>query len=119
MLTLPATMRVFVALEPTDMRKSFSGLAARVRSMADHDPLSGHLYCFFNRRRTLMKSIYWDRTGYCLVAKKLARGTFVVPSPDERGVIELEPVELSLLLEGIDLRGAKRRPRWTPTRAAA
>jgi transposase len=107
-------MRVFLALDATDMRKSFPGLAARVRSMGNHDPLSGHLYCFFNRRRTIMKSIYWDRSGYCIVAKRLERGTFVVPSPDERGVIELEPAELSLLLEGIDLRGAKRRARWKP-----
>jgi transposase len=61
----------------------------------------------------MMKSVYWDRNGFCLIAKRLERGTFILPEADERGVVELEPAELALILEGIDLRNGRRRPRWS------
>lgn len=115
MLSLPPTVRVFVALEPTDMRKSFDGLANETRRLTAKDPLSGHLFVFFNRRRTLVKVLYWDRNGYCLVAKRLERGTFHLPQANEHGVVEVEAAELALILEGIDLHGAKRRTRWMPS----
>jgi len=115
MLSIPPTMRVFVAVTPVDMRKSFDGLAVAVRSLAAKDPLSGHLYAFFNRRRTMMKSIFWDRGGYCLIAKRLERGTFVLPRATRSGVVEVEASELALILDGIDLSNARRRPRWEPS----
>ena len=117
MLSLPPTMRVFVAITATDMRKSFDGLANAARSIIEQDPLSGHLFAFFNRRRTMMKAVYWDRNGYALVAKRLERGTFVLPAGNARGVVELEAAELALILEGIDLSNARRRPRWQPSAA--
>jgi transposase len=86
-----------------------------VRSLIAQDPLSGHLFVFFNKRRNMMKAIYWDRGGYCMVAKRLVRGTFFLPPANEHGVVELEASELALILEGIDLRNAKRRPRWEPS----
>lgn len=119
MLSLPPAVRIFLATQPTDMRKSFCGLANETRHVIAQDPLSGHLFVFFNRRRTVVKVLYWDRNGYCLVAKRLERGTFELPAADERGVIEVEAAELGLILEGIDLRGAKRRRRWTPPQAPA
>ena len=112
MLSIPPTMRVFVATQPTDMRKSFDGLSIAAQSVINQDPLSGHLFVFFNRRRTMMKAIYWDRNGYALIAKRLERGTFVLPAADSRGVVELEAAELALILEGIDLTNGRRRPRW-------
>lgn len=115
MLSLPPSVRIFVAVRATDMRKSFDGLANETRAVIDSDPLSGHLFVFFNRRRTHVKMLYWDRTGYCLLAKRLERGTFWLPPAGERGVIELEAAELGLILEGIDLGGARRRPRWIAT----
>ena len=114
MLSLPSTMRVFVATGSTDMRKSFRGLVALTIGVVRQDPMSGHLYVFFNRRKTMMKSIYWDRNGYCLIAKRLERGSFVLPHAKD-GVVELEAAELALLLEGIDLTNARLRPRWTPS----
>lgn len=114
MLSLPPAVRIFLATQPTDMRKQFDGLAIEVRRVIAQDPLSGHLFVFFNRRRTLVKVLYWDRTGFCLLAKRLERGTFRLPAPGERGVLEVEAAELGLILEGLDLRGAVRRPRWTP-----
>jgi transposase len=111
-LSLPPTMRVFVATRPTDMRKSFDGLVALTRGLMKLDPLSGHLYAFFNRRRTMMKAVYWDRNGYVLVAKRLEKGTFVMPIAKPGEVVELEAAELALIVEGIDLSNARRRPRW-------
>jgi transposase len=119
MLNLPPTMRVFLASQPTDMRRSFDGLVALTRSALLQDPLSGHLFAFVNRRRTMMKAVYWDRNGYCLVAKRLEKGTFVLPVAPAGSAIEVEAVELTLLLEGIDLSNARRRPRWTPAPASA
>lgn len=114
MLSLPPTMRVFVATRPADMPKSFDGAVALVHGTVLQDPLAGHLFAFFNARRTMMKAVFWDRNGYCLVAKRLAKGTFVLPS-GKRSIVELEAMELALVLEGIDLSKARRRPRWTPS----
>jgi transposase len=119
MLSVPPTMRVFLAAQPTDMRRSFDGLVALTRSALLQDPLSGHLFAFVNRRRTMMKAVYWDRNGYCLLAKRLEKGTFVLPEAQDGSAIEVEAVELTLLLEGIDLGNARRRPRWAPAAAGA
>ena len=99
-----------------DLRRGFDGLAAATRSVIGQSPLSGHLFVFVNRRRNRVKILAWDRTGYILVYKRLERGTFVVatsPRPGERHV-ELDSGELGLMLEGLDLRGARRRKRWYP-----
>jgi transposase len=112
MLSLPPSVRVFVARDPVDMRRSFDGLSAAVMDVIDEDPQSGHLFVFFNRRRTLVKCLVWDRSGYWILYKRLEHGCFKVFDRVEgkRGAFELHAHELALLLEGIDLRGAKRRP---------
>lgn len=115
MLSLPPSVRIFVAVDATDMRKSFDGLASQAQRVIAQDPLSGHLFVFFNRRRTMVKVLYWDRNGFCLVAKRLERGTFWLPEAPQNGVLEMEAAELGLILEGIELGGARRRQRWTPS----
>ena len=113
MLTLPPTVRVFIGLEPIDMRSSFDGLAARVSARLARDPLDGHLYCFVNRTRTLMKVLFFDRSGYCILYKRLEQGSFALPKvAAPGGGVELTPAELGLILEGIDLNGATRRKRY-------
>src|SRR6202161_1404701 len=114
MLSVPPPMRAFLAGQPSDMRRSFDGLVALTRSALLQDPLSGHPFAFVNRRRTMMKAVYWDRNGYCLLAKRLEKGTFVLPPAPAGSALEVEAVELTLLLEGIDLCTARRRPRWAP-----
>ena len=115
MLTLPPAVRIYVAVEPVDIRKAFDGLSAAVREILKGDPLSGHLFVFRNRRADRLKILFWDRSGYCLVYKRLERGTFHLPVETAAGThLEMEAAELSLMLEGIDLRGARRRPRWDP-----
>jgi len=112
MLSLPPSVRVFVARGATDMRKSFDTLAALVIDVIDHDPQSGHLFFFMNRRRDRVKILWWDRSGYCLLAKRLEHGRFRVfdRADGNAGSFEVTVSELSLMLEGIDLRGARRRP---------
>ena len=120
MLTLPASVRIYVAAEAVDLRRGFDGLAAATRSLIREDPLTGHLFVFLNRRKNRIKLLVWDRTGYLIVYKRLERGTFALataPAPGSRAV-EMDAGELALLLEGIDLRGAVRRPRWRRLPAA-
>ncbi len=115
MLSLPPTLRVYASTAPVDLRKGFDGLSVLVRNVLSQDPLSGHLFLFFNRRADRAKVLFWSRSGMCLFYKRLDRGRFHLPQLDGGAArIEMEAAELQLLLEGIDLRGAKRRPRWIP-----
>ena len=111
MLSLPPSVRLFVARGATDMRKSFDTLAALVIEVIEEDPQSGHLFLFVNRRRDRLKVLWWDRSGYCLLAKRLELGQFRVfdRADGKTGSFEMSASELALILEGIDLRGAKRR----------
>jgi transposase len=117
MLTLPPSVRVYVAVEPTDLRKSFDGLSTLVANGFGHDPLSGHLFVFRNRRCDQVRILFWDRNGYALFAKRLTRGCFHFAWKPVAGAthVEVEAAELALMLEGIDLSGARRRPRWQPS----
>lgn len=94
------------------MRKSFDTLAALVIDVIEEDPQSGHLFLFVNRRRNRAKVLWWDRSGYCLLAKRLEHGQFRVfdRADGTAGAFEMSASELALILEGIDLRGARRRP---------
>ena len=120
MLTLPPTVRIFVSLAPADRRRSLDGLAALTREVLKEDPLSGHLFVFFNRRRNRTKILLWDRSGLCLYYKRLEKGVFRLAAFEQpgRARAELEAAELALILEGIDLAHAQRRPRWKPEKTA-
>jgi transposase len=123
MLTLPPSVKIHMAVEACDMRKQFDGLALLVEQVLRQDARSGHLFVFFNKRATHVRVLFWDRSGFCVLSKRLERGTFRAPWVTEevtgRTHVEVEAAELALILEGIDLRGAKRRPRWTPTTTTA
>jgi transposase len=120
MLTLPPSVRIYACTQPVDMRKSFDGLAAATREIVGSDPMSGFLFAFFNRSNDIVKILFWDRSGFCVVAKRLERGRFHLPRAASNGAsMEIEAAELALIMEGIDLRGSKRRPRWTPGDAGA
>ena len=116
MLTLPPVVRILVCLSPADMRRSLDGLAALTREILREDPLSGHLFAFFNRRHNRVKILFWDRSGLCLYYKRLEKGTFRLSAlEDSKGPrAEIEAAELALILEGIDLAGAQRRARFVP-----
>jgi transposase len=97
-------VRVYVCREPVDMRRSFSGLSGVVRSIMSSDPLSGHVFLFFNRSRNYVKMLWWDVTGYSILAKRLTRGTFSRVAKSE-----LSMSELSQLLDLVELDRVKKR----------
>jgi len=110
MFTLPSSVQVFLCRETTDLRKSFDSLAALVCSVVGQNPLSGHLFVFFNRSHDRVKILFWDRTGYCIYYKRLEAGTFTIPV-NENAALSLP--DLILVLEGIDLSGARRKKRFS------
>lgn len=110
MLSLPPSVRVFLCLVPADMRRSFDGLALLAETVIRQDPFSGHLFVFHNRNGDRIKILYWDRDGYALWYKRLEQGRFRFP-PGEASQ-EVTCAELAMVLEGIDLRSAKREKRY-------
>jgi transposase len=115
MLNLPSSVKIFVATGPVDLRKGFDGLAVLTRRVLREDPHSGHLFVFINRRCNRAKILVWDHSGFWLLFKRLERGRFRFPKSDDgSGCLMMDASELALMLEGIDLKGARRRPRWTP-----
>lgn len=111
MLSFSGALKVFVALEPCDMRKSFNGLHTAVREKLRADPLSGALFLFSNKKRNLMKILYWDGSGLWVLAKRLEKGTFSWPK-SASGVkdrITLTPQALAMLTDGIELKDGMTR----------
>ena len=114
MLSFPPTVQVYIAQEPVDMRKSYDGLSGCVEQILHADPLSGHMFVFFNRRRNQVKILVWDRTGYCIYCKRLELGRFTLPS----GETVTDFARLLLVLEGIDLSEARQRKRFSLKKVA-
>ena len=115
MLTLPPSVKIYVAAQPVDARKGFDGLAAMVEAEFGLEPMSGHLFVFLNRRGHLAQMLFWDRNGFCIVRKRLEAGTFRLardPSAEVRTHVEIDSGELAMMLEGIELAGATRRKRY-------
>ncbi len=114
MLSLPASVRIYFFAEATDMRRGFDGLVRMVRD-AGLNEFSGHLFVFVSRRGDRAKILTWERGGFVLWYKRLERGKFRRPqiAPNVTQV-RLEPDQLTLLLEGIDLKSVRRPKRWTP-----
>lgn len=120
MLTLPLSVRIFIATQPIDMRRGFDTLAAAAQERVGQDPRTGHLFVFFSRHRERVKILFWDRTGYCLFYKRLEQGVFRMPVvPKDTTAIEIAASDLTLVLEGIDLDAAVRRRRYTAPAGAA
>jgi transposase len=107
MLSLPPTVRVFVATEPVDMRGSFDSLAGATRRLG-LDPVDGHLYLFMNRRRRLAKVLWFDGSGWCLLAKRLERGSYQLPAlVGEGGQVSIDGATFASLLAGIDFTASR------------
>jgi transposase len=117
MLLLPRAVKVYVATKPVRLNRSFDGLSNVVREILGRDPLSGHVFVFINRRRTMVKLLVWTRGGFTIVHKRLEQGTFsqVFSDTETRTHVELDIHELSMLLEGIELTTARTSKRWEPT----
>jgi transposase len=114
MLALPPSVKIFVATEPVDARKSFNGLSCVVREALGGDPQDGHMYVFINRRGDVIQILFWDRTGFAIMRKRLEAGTFRLAREADGHVshVEIDVGALWLMLEGIDVGSARRRKRY-------
>jgi transposase len=116
MVGLPPSVRIYFATGLTDMRNGIDGLRALVEASLQRDPYEGHLFVFVGKSKDKVKILFWDRSGFVLYMKRLEKGRFQLPVIDERRKhVEMEPAQLAMLLDGIDLN-ARRLARWTPER---
>ena len=104
-MLMPLSTRVYLAPGSTDMRKAINGLSILVESRLQLDPFSGHLFVFCNRRRNILKILYWDRNGFCLWQKRLEKHYFRWPQ-SEKQILEIDQRQLSWLLEGLEFQQA-------------
>jgi transposase len=111
MMSLPTSVRIWLATQATDLRKSFDSLAELVRRQLEADPLSGQLFVFRNKRADRVKLLYWDEDGFVIVYKRLEAGTFRFPAAATAGV-EIRAADLQMLLDGVDLTSVQRGRRY-------
>jgi len=106
MLSFPGSVKIFLAVEPVDMRKSFNGLYTTATEHLKENPLEGGLFVFTNKRRNRLKILFWDGTGLLVLAKRLEKGVFSWPRGIDvkNGKMTLKHAALSMLMEGIDLK---------------
>ena len=114
MIELRAGTRIWLAAGITDMRRGFHGLSAQVQTVLEQEPYSGHVFLFRGRRGALIKLLWFDGDGLCLLQKRLERGRFIWPQATS-GTVSLSRAQLSMLLEGIDWRRPDRT--WQPPMA--
>jgi len=115
-LSLPPSVRLYVATQPVDGRKGVDSLMVIVRDVFRNDPFEGHLFIFFSKRCDRVRIVYWDRDGFVMWTKRLERGRYKLSFSDDGRLAasSIEAAELGLILQGLDLRGARRRSRWQP-----
>lgn len=104
---LPAGVKIFVARQPTDLRKSIDGLALLTREIIKQDPLSGHLFVFINKVGHRVKILFWDRTGFVIWYKRLESARIRLPAEGAES-LELTPPQLALLLDGVGATARRR-----------
>lgn len=116
MINLPPSVRIYLCAQPVDGRRGIDALSAMVQSSLGLDVLTGDLFVFVAAHGRAARILFFDHNGFVLYSKRLERGRFHLPAeiPAGESHVVLEAADLVLLLEGIDLRGARRRPRWTP-----
>ena len=119
MLTLPPSVRIYLAVEPIDLRRGHDGLSAVVRGHWRMDLFAGHLFVFLGRRRDRCKILFWDRGGLVLYYKRLEKGRFQMPRVTTDGLaVEMDATALAMLLDGIDVRYVRRPEPWQPKKVA-
>ena len=115
MITIPASVKIFIGSAPIDMRKSIDGLMAIVEHELQEDAYSGHLFVFVSRRCDRVKILTWDKGGFVLLYKRLERGQFKLPHMDPSAMaVQMDATQLAMLLDGIDVGRVRRPQHWKP-----
>ena len=118
MLTLPPSVRIYLASAPVDLRMGHDGLYAIVRNQWRMDPFAGHLFAFVGRRGNRIKILFWDRGGFVVYYKRLERSRFRLPRIEAGATsIQLDATQLGMLLDGIDVDRVRRARHWSPPEA--
>jgi len=118
-MMLPASVQVWLATAPVDMRRGHDGLLAMVRALNVADPYSGHLFVFLGRRTDRCKILYWHRGGFVVTYKRLERGCFKLPAlPADAESVAMDATTLAMLLDGIDVKRVRRPELWSPRKCA-
>lgn len=114
MLSLGGNHRIFLCRKYVDFRKAHDGLCAIIRDEFRDDPFSGDVFTFFNRAKDRIKLVVWDRNGFWLFYKRLEKGTFPFEVSGE-GRVEIEQGQLSMILEGIEWKKARKHSQFAST----
>jgi transposase len=109
MLTFPSALKIYLAVEPVDMRKAYNGLWTVAEQKLREDPRQGAVFVFINKDRDRLKMLYWDGTGVWIFAKRLEQGRFTWPVGSDRTKLSLQPEALAMLMAGIDLKDGCRK----------
>jgi transposase len=109
MLAFPAGFKIYLAVDPVDMRKQFNGLWAVASERLREDPRSGAVFAFTNKNRDRLKLLYWDGTGVWVLAKRLEKGRFSWPVGSDATKLSLTPEALTMILAGIDLKDGVKK----------
>jgi len=113
MINFPCNVKLYLATEHTDLRRTFNGLSALVEGSFGMDARSGDLFIFLNRRATQVRILFWERDGFCILMKRLEEGSFSrVKKDGAHEVMEIDAGELAMMLEGIEATQVKRKKRY-------
>ena len=113
MLSVGGAQRVFLCVKPVDFRKAHDGLCAIIRDQFRDDPFCGDVFVFHNLARDRVKLLLWDRNGFWLLYKRLERGTFPFDVRGDGERVEIDRAQLSMLLEGLEWKSAKKSSHFT------
>ena len=101
-MLFPLNLKIYLASQPVDMRKSYQTLAVLVKNVLQQNPLCGHLFVFYNKKKDVVKILYWQKNGFCLWQKKMEKGRFILPLPFSEPSLEMSSYHLQGFIQGID-----------------
>lgn len=106
-MLIPSNLKIHLASQAVDMRKSSQTLSVLVKNILQQNPFCGHLFVFYNKRKDLVKILYWQTNGFCLWQKKLEKGRFILPASFASSSFEMSPYHLQVFIQGLDCWGMK------------
>lgn len=104
-MLVPSNLKIHLASQPVDMRKASQTLGALVKNVLQQNPFCGHLFVFYNKRKDIVKILYWQTNGFCLWQKKLEEGKFILPGTFTSSSLEMSAYHLQTFIQGLNCWG--------------